>query len=38
MSATDCISVNEYAGGVLCIDSGLMRDRMAACYILESGT
>ena len=35
MSATECISVNEYAGGVLAIDSGFTRDRMAACYLLE---
>jgi glyoxylase-like metal-dependent hydrolase (beta-lactamase superfamily II) len=34
--STDCISVAEYPHGILCIDSGFMRDRMAACYLLES--
>ena len=29
------ISVNEYPGGVLAVDSGLFRDRMACCYIVE---
>ena len=33
---TDCITVNEYPGGVLCVDSGFLRDRMASCYVLES--
>jgi glyoxylase-like metal-dependent hydrolase (beta-lactamase superfamily II) len=33
---SQCISVTEYPGGVLCIDSGFSRDRMAACYLLES--
>jgi glyoxylase-like metal-dependent hydrolase (beta-lactamase superfamily II) len=31
-----CISVNEYPHGVMCVDSGFMRDRMASCYVLES--
>ena len=36
MTKTDCISVIEYPGGVLCVDSGFVRDRMASCYIVES--
>lgn len=32
-----CISVQEYPGGILALDSGFVRDRMAACYILEAG-
>jgi len=32
----DCISASEYAGGVLAIDSGFVRDRMAACYLMEA--
>jgi glyoxylase-like metal-dependent hydrolase (beta-lactamase superfamily II) len=36
VSQSDCISVSEYTGGVLCVDSGFVRDRMACCYILES--
>jgi glyoxylase-like metal-dependent hydrolase (beta-lactamase superfamily II) len=32
----DCLSVFEYEGGVFAIDSGFGRDRMAACYLLES--
>ncbi|HKX55033.1 MAG TPA: MBL fold metallo-hydrolase, partial [Xanthomonadales bacterium] len=31
------IKVREYPGGVLAIDSGLVRDEMAACYLLEAG-
>lgn len=34
----DCVPVNEYPGGVLCVDSGFMRDRMASCYVLEAGS
>jgi glyoxylase-like metal-dependent hydrolase (beta-lactamase superfamily II) len=37
MTRSQCISVNEYTGGVLCVDSGFERDRMASCYVLESG-
>jgi glyoxylase-like metal-dependent hydrolase (beta-lactamase superfamily II) len=33
---SSCISVNEYPHGVLCVDSGFMRDRMASCYVLHS--
>ncbi|MFT7564924.1 MAG: glyoxylase-like metal-dependent hydrolase (beta-lactamase superfamily II) [Bacteroidia bacterium] len=36
ISRSNCISVNEYPGGVLCVDSGFVRDRMASCYLLES--
>ncbi len=36
MPPTDCISVNEYPGGILCVDSGYVRDCMAACYLVES--
>ena len=28
-------SVIEYPGGVLAVDSGYVRERMAACYLLE---
>ncbi len=38
MPQSDCISVNEYPGGILAIDSGFMRDHMASCYLLESGS
>jgi len=36
MSQSECISVNEYAGGVLAIDAGFVREYMAACYLLET--
>ncbi len=32
-----CIKVREYPGGVLAIDSGQVRNEMAACYLLEAG-
>ncbi len=32
-----CIKVREYPGGVVAIDSGQVRDEMAACYLLEAG-
>jgi glyoxylase-like metal-dependent hydrolase (beta-lactamase superfamily II) len=35
MSETPVISVNEYPGGILAMDSGFVRDRMACCYLLE---
>ena len=38
MPQSGCISVNEYPGGILAIDSGFVRDRMASCYLLESGS
>lgn len=31
----DCLLVQEYAGGVLAVDSGYVRPRMAACYLFE---
>lgn len=31
------IKVREYPGGVVAIDSGLVRNEMAACYLLEAG-
>lgn len=36
MSQASCISVQEYPGGVLAVDSGFLRDRMATCYVLEA--
>jgi len=37
MPAKACLEVLEYTGGVLAVDSGLMRERMAACYLVEDG-
>lgn len=34
---THCIIAREYEGGVVAVDSGLLRAEMAACYLLESG-
>ena len=36
-STSPCIKVREYPGGVLAIDSGQVRNEMAACYLLEAG-
>jgi glyoxylase-like metal-dependent hydrolase (beta-lactamase superfamily II) len=36
MSNGENYSVSEYPGGVLAVDSGYVRERMAACYILEA--
>jgi glyoxylase-like metal-dependent hydrolase (beta-lactamase superfamily II) len=33
---TDCITALEYEGGVIAIDSGMVRPQMAACYLLET--
>jgi glyoxylase-like metal-dependent hydrolase (beta-lactamase superfamily II) len=33
---TECITVLEYEGGIVAIDSGMVRARMAACYLLET--
>lgn len=33
---TECITALEYEGGVVAIDSGMVRPQMAACYLLES--
>jgi len=35
MPVNDCISYQEYPGGVLAIDSGFGREYMTACYLLE---
>lgn len=32
----ECITALEYAGGVVAIDSGMVRPQMAACYLLET--
>ncbi len=37
VSTAPCIKVREYPGGVLAIDSGQVRNEMAACYLLEAG-
>jgi len=37
-SSSELISVLEYPGGVSAIDSGMVREQMAACYLLETGT
>jgi glyoxylase-like metal-dependent hydrolase (beta-lactamase superfamily II) len=33
---TDCITALEYEGGIVAIDSGMVRPQMAACYLLET--
>ena len=33
---SDCISVLEYEGGIVALDSGMVRPLMAACYVLET--
>jgi glyoxylase-like metal-dependent hydrolase (beta-lactamase superfamily II) len=33
---TDCITAIEYPGGVIAIDSGQVRARMASCYLAEA--
>ena len=33
---TECITALEYEGGILAIDSGMVRPQMAACYLLET--
>lgn len=37
-SHNETITVLEYPGGISAIDSGMVRDQMAACYLLETGT
>jgi glyoxylase-like metal-dependent hydrolase (beta-lactamase superfamily II) len=32
----DCITALEYDGGIVAIDSGMVRPQMAACYLLET--
>lgn len=34
----DCITALEYEGGILALDSGMVRPQMAACYLLEAGS
>jgi len=34
---TNEITAREYEGGVIAVDSGMLRREMAACYLLESG-
>ena len=35
MNMNERFSVIEYPGGVLAIDSGYVRENLAACYLLE---
>lgn len=35
---TECITALEYNGGVVAIDSGMVRPQMAACYLLETNS
>ena len=37
-SSNEMITVLEYPGGISAIDSGMVRDQMAACYLLETGS
>ena len=32
----ECITALEYEGGILAVDSGMIRPQMAACYLLET--
>ena len=32
----ECITALEYEGGVVAVDSGIVRQQMAACYLLET--
>lgn len=34
----ECITALEYPGGVVAVDSGMVRPQMAACYLLETDT
>jgi glyoxylase-like metal-dependent hydrolase (beta-lactamase superfamily II) len=36
--SNEMITVLEYPGGISAIDSGMVRDQMAACYLLETGS
>lgn len=33
---TECITALEYEGGIVAVDSGMIRPQMAACYLLET--
>jgi glyoxylase-like metal-dependent hydrolase (beta-lactamase superfamily II) len=35
---SECITALEYPGGIVAIDSGMVRPQMAACYLLETDT
>lgn len=35
---SECIAALEYEAGIVAIDSGMVRPRMAACYLLEAGS
>lgn len=35
MTSNPCVYAQEYPGGVVAVDSGFTRERMAACYLLE---
>jgi glyoxylase-like metal-dependent hydrolase (beta-lactamase superfamily II) len=37
-SSNELITVLEYPGGISAIDSGMVREQMAACYLLETGS
>ena len=37
-SQNETITVLEYPGGISAIDSGMVREQMAACYLLETGS
>ena len=34
----NCITAYEYDGGIVALDSGMVRPQMAACYLLETDT
>ena len=34
----DCITALEYEGGILALDSGMVRPQMAACFLVETGS
>ena len=38
MTKNNNFSVTQYAGGVLAIDSGYYREKLAACYMVEAGS
>jgi glyoxylase-like metal-dependent hydrolase (beta-lactamase superfamily II) len=37
MSQPSLVNATEYAGGVICVDTGYVRDRLAGAYVLEAG-
>jgi len=38
MTSSDQISVKQYSDGVTLIDAGFVREHLAACYLVETGT